>query len=175
MRSYEAARALFSFIAFLGWLTIIAGIMALVIGAAFAGNSRMDFAFVAVVPGILITITGFLTVAMAQIGRAGVDSAEYAQQMLQVSRDQIDLSKQMIRQGQIATEGYTRLAKSLAPQTAPTASYEGNAPVPPPSAGAALPGNTSPEVLGYQSRVPLVASRETLPDIPVFARVPAES
>ncbi|WP_411892846.1 hypothetical protein [Yoonia sp. SDW83-1] len=36
---------------------------------------------------------------MVQMGRTGVDGAEYAQQALAVAREQLDLSKQVLAQG----------------------------------------------------------------------------
>ncbi len=49
------------------------------------------------VPGIGIGITGFILVAFVQMGRATVDTAEYTQQMLKLSRDQLEVSKQSLK------------------------------------------------------------------------------
>jgi hypothetical protein len=111
MRSYGAARGLFSFISVAAWLFIIGGAIGAVVGSAILqdmAHSNRDVAgLVGTIPGILVSIMGFFTLAMAQMGRAGVDSAEYGQQMLQVARDHLDVSRQSLRKGDQPPTTYT--------------------------------------------------------------------
>jgi len=116
MRSYEAARSLFSFLAFIAWSVIVIGV--LVALASAAGASRYGgggAGLIAMVPGIGIGITGFILVAFVQMGRANVDTAEYTQQMLKISRDQLEVSKQGLK------------LQSAVPQTFAAASQEESA------------------------------------------------
>jgi len=98
MRSYEAARSLFSFLGFMAWSVIIIGVLVALVGAG--GGSRYGgpgAALLAMVPGFAIAIAGFIQLAFVQMGRASVDTAEYTQQMLKISRDQLEVSQQALR------------------------------------------------------------------------------
>lgn len=118
MRSYEAARSFFSFLGFMAWSVIIIGVLVALAGAG--GGSRYGGAgagLLAMVPGVNIAITGFILLAFVQMGRANVDTAEYTQQMLKIARDQLDVSKQSLKQGyeaaaSFSTKGETKLAES---------------------------------------------------------------
>ena len=105
MRSYEAARSVFALLELLAWGLIIFGaIIALVGGfgasemSRWGGQSRGLAFLMGIIPGMSMAFGGFLLLALAQIGRAGVDTAEYSQQMLQLSRDQLEVSRQGLRQ-----------------------------------------------------------------------------
>ena len=98
MRSYEAARSLFTFLAFIAWSVVVIGVIVALVSAA--GASRYGgggAGLLAMVPGIGIGITGFILVAFVQMGRANVDTAEYTQQMLKTARDQLEVSKQGLK------------------------------------------------------------------------------
>ncbi|GGD35189.1 hypothetical protein [Sinisalibacter lacisalsi] len=103
MRSYEAARTYFSILEILSWCVIAAGgIVAVVAMAAleemsrgFGGSSIAGLA--GIVPGLGLMFSGFIGLVLTQIGRAGVDSAEYSQQMLKIARDQLEVSRQALR------------------------------------------------------------------------------
>jgi hypothetical protein len=98
MRSYEAARSLFSFLAFIAWSVVVIGVIVALVGAAGASQYGGSGAgLLAMVPGIGIGITGFILVAFNQMGRATVDTAEYTQQMLEISRGQLEVSKQGLK------------------------------------------------------------------------------
>ena len=100
MRSYEAARTLFSILAFIAWSAVISGVLVALAGAG--GGSRYGGAgagLLGMVPGIIISILGLIQVAFVQMGRANVDTAEYTQQMLKISRDQLEVSKQALNAG----------------------------------------------------------------------------
>ena len=117
MRSYEAARAYFSFLSFIAWCVIIAGIFVALAAFAAIGQSTRGFGgpasgiayFAAMVPGAGISFLGFLGLVLVQIGRARVDSAEYAQQSLKIAREQLEISKQGLKQGAKFEAGYAAL------------------------------------------------------------------
>ena len=112
MRSYEAARTLFSFLGFCAWSVVVIGVLVALIGAS--GGSRYGGAgagLLAMVPGIGISIAGLLLLAFVQMGRAGVDTAEYTQQMLKISRDQLEVSQQSLKQGDAFQKSYAALNK----------------------------------------------------------------
>ena len=49
------------------------------------------------VPGLAVALLGFVLLAIVQMGRAAVDTAEYTQQMLKIARDQLEVSQQGLR------------------------------------------------------------------------------
>jgi len=110
MRSYEAARSLFSFLGFIAWSAIIIGGLVALVGAG--GASRYGGAsagFLAMVPGLAIAIAGFIQLAFVQMGRANVDTAEYTQQMLKISRDQLEVSQQAIKSTRQQLQSFAQL------------------------------------------------------------------
>lgn len=100
MKSYEAARGLFSFMSFCAWAVIVLGAIVGLLGASatqsFGGSPNPAQAVLGALPGILMALAGLLGLAIVQMGRASVDTAEYAQQSLKVSRDHLSLSRQML-------------------------------------------------------------------------------
>lgn len=107
MRSYEAARSLFSFLAFIAWSVVVIGVIVALISAAGASRFGGSAAgLLAMVPGIGIGITGFILVAFVQMGRATVDTAEYTQQMLKLSRDRLEISKQGLKLQNAAPQSF---------------------------------------------------------------------
>lgn len=116
MRSYEAARSLFSFLAFIAWSTIIMGaLVALVSAGTFGQFGGPGAGLLAMVPGFGIAIAGFIQLAFVQIGRAGVDTAEYTQQMLKISRDQLEVSQQALSNGNAAPKSFSNLSENTKP------------------------------------------------------------
>jgi len=116
MRSYEAARTLFSFLAFCAWSVVIIGVLVALIGAG--GGSRYGGAgagLLAMAPGIGIGISGLILVAFVQMGRAGVDTAEYTQQMLKIARDQLEISRQSLSGTVQQSKGFNSVKKQLEP------------------------------------------------------------
>ena len=121
MRSYETARFLFSFLAFCAWSVVIIGVLAALIGAG--GASRYGGAgagFLAMAPGFGIGLLGLLLVAFVQMGRATVDTAEYTQQMLKIARDQLEVSKQGLKQGAMAAQSFESLKPDEKAKPAPS-------------------------------------------------------
>lgn len=102
MKSYEAARGYFSILEFLSWVLIVVGLVVLLMGMA-ATNQLNSYragtaavVIMAAVPGLALSFFGFLGLVAAQYTRAGVDSAEYTQQMLQIARDQLEVSRRSL-------------------------------------------------------------------------------
>jgi len=110
MRSYETARSLFSFLGFCAWSVVVIGGIVAILGAGSASQYAGGGAgLLAMVPGLGISLSGLLLVAFVQIGRANVDTAEYTQQMLKISRDQLEVSKQSLKQGESFQRNYASL------------------------------------------------------------------
>ena len=138
MRSYGAARSYFSILEFLSWCIIILGGL-VAIGAimtlgqmsrSFGGSPMAGLA--GLIPGASVMFAGFMGLVLAQIGRAGVDSAEYGQQSLKIAREELEISKQALKQGAITEQGYAALQsakKELRSGEAPaSASYANSKP-----------------------------------------------
>lgn len=134
MRSYQAARTLFSILQIISWGFILLGIIVAVIGMGAAGAGSRSFGgsattlafFSALIPGLALTFMGFLGLVFAQWSRASVDSAEYGQQSLQIAREQLEISKQGLR-GSDRDPGYHGLQQAKdelhsGGQTAPSTS-----------------------------------------------------
>ena len=102
MRSYEAARGYFSFLSFLAWSCIVLGGLVALLGVSAAveasrfGAGGLAAVFAAM-PGLALFGVGFFFLVYIQTARATVDSAEYAQQALKVSRDQLSISQQLLK------------------------------------------------------------------------------
>jgi len=117
MRSYDAARGSFGLFEILARIIIAVGILAAVAGGGLAAESMGRnappalAAVLGAIPGVLIALAGFFGLALAQMGRATVDSAEYAQQALSVSRQQLELSREVLAQGETAASSYAELLK----------------------------------------------------------------
>lgn len=92
MRSYAIARGYFSIFGFLNWFVIVLGILVTLAGMWMTYS--LGQALLAAGPGLLIVLAGLYGLVLVQIGRAGVDSAEYGQQSLQLARDQFQMTKQ---------------------------------------------------------------------------------
>jgi len=115
MRSYAAARNYFSILEFVSWcIIVLGGIVAIGAIAAigqmsrsFGGSSMAGLA--GLIPGVAVMFAGFMGLVLAQIGRAGVDSAEYGQQSLQISREQLEISKQGMRAGRETDPSFATL------------------------------------------------------------------
>lgn len=121
MRSYEAARGSFSMFELLARIVICVGVLAAiaggVLGVEMAGRGTPVglMVLLAALPGAVIALFGLSSLATAQMGRASVDSAEYAQQALQISREQLELSRQAQVQARGFENSYADHAKSVPP------------------------------------------------------------
>ena len=92
---------------------------------------------------------------MAQIGRAGVDTAEYNQHILKVARDSLDISKQTLRQGKVLEESFATRARQ---EPAPGASFADAKPE--------LPASASPDLPAQADAAARVAARAHQAQIP---------
>lgn len=128
MRSYEAARSLFGFLEFIFWSLVIVGILAGLAAANVASRGYGGGGFLAALPGLAVALLGLLGVAMIQNARAGVDAAEYSQQMLKVARDQLELSKQALRSDQAKPSRPSFSAAKGSAATDPAAGIEDGKP-----------------------------------------------
>jgi hypothetical protein len=118
MKSYEAARSLFSFLAFISWSVVAVGvIVALVSVGSVSQYAGSGAGMLAMIPGIGIGITGFILVAFVQMGRASVDTAEYTQQMLKVSRDQLEVSRQSSKLAEHQHKSFASVTSQPEPKT----------------------------------------------------------
>lgn len=132
MRSYETARSLFSFLAFCAWSVVIIGVLVALVGAGGGSRYGGGAGLLAMVPGIGVGLAGLLLVAFVQMGRATVDTAEYTQQILKISRDQLEVSTQGLK------------LQATAPHTFATAAQTESAPEVK-SSFASRAGNSSPQ------------------------------
>lgn len=97
MRSYQVARKLFSFLEFLFWVQVVIGAVIVIVSPVLLDQVFvLPLKPVGVAVGINVALVGLFGVALVQMGRATVDTAEYSQQSLQVARDQIGISRQML-------------------------------------------------------------------------------
>ena len=156
MRSYEAARSLFALLSFLSWAVIVMGGIAAVFGGGAAadmmryGEQFIGF-LVGAIPGVILALMGFFGLVFAQIGRAGVDTAEYSQQSLQISRDHLEVSRQALRHGEDVKNGFAALkAQVPVPATASYASPNGLSRVDNPRSDQAMPATTYAKALEYK-------------------------
>ena len=102
MRNYATARGIFSLLEFVGWVTVIGGvILAIAFGNSVGKYARPEAAVSAVLPGLIVALFGLLFVGAVQAWRASVDTAEYTQQMLKIARDQLEVSRQTLAGGKI--------------------------------------------------------------------------
>ena len=109
MKSYAAARSLFSFLEVISWIVIISGVILMLLGFGGTGDRSVPGIF-AFVPGVIIAFCGFIGLVQVQVARASVDSAEYGQQSLKVARDQLEISRQMMTMAQSKTTSYAAAA-----------------------------------------------------------------
>lgn len=134
MQSYAAARGHFSFLEMISWGIIIFGGLLALGGMLSLGKLMSDYGasplagLSGLVPGFMVMFAGFMGLVQAQIGRAGVDSAEYGQQSLALSRRQLEISEQSLRQERKYQEGFAALNanKAASPEASeprPAASF----------------------------------------------------
>ena len=127
MQSYKAARSYFSVAGFVAKGAISLGILIALIAASAVSKSGIGVMAISAAPGIILAMLGNFILVNIQTARATVDSAEYAQQSLKLSRDQFELSKQMLALAQPASSpsGY---AAETASNDLPNVSFDTEAP-----------------------------------------------
>ena len=116
MRSYDTARTIFGFLEFFFWCGVGGGfVLAFAALDAAGSNFGWETGIVAAMPGLFVSVISLLGVAVVENARAGVDTAELTQQALKVSRDQLEVSKQALRQGEALQASFTALVVEKAP------------------------------------------------------------
>lgn len=104
MQSYQAARGLFNFVGSIAWIAVIGGGLIALLGGSAAASAARGNELMAMllggVPGAILAFVGFFILVHIQTSRAAVDTAEYTQQMLKVTRDAHDTSKQLLKLAQ---------------------------------------------------------------------------
>ena len=158
MRSYEAARSLFALLSFLSWAVIVMGGIAAVFGGGAAaemmryGEQFIGF-LVGAIPGVILALMGFFGLVFAQIGRAGVDTAEYSQQSLQISRDHLEISRQALRHGEEVKNSFATLkAQVPVPVAASYADIKGQTREDVPSIVPPVAAATYAKIIAYKGR-----------------------
>lgn len=98
LRSYSAARGIFSFLEFTGWATVLLGLVVGAVLAASAGRYASDTQkWLLFAMGASGSLVGLFYVGAVQGWRASVDAAEYGQQALKIARDQLAISRQGLK------------------------------------------------------------------------------
>ncbi len=123
MRDYNVARNLLSFLEFLFWMGVVIGLLIafLLMGTASRGYGAAP-GLLAALPGLALALFSLFGVASTQMGRAGVDSAEYGQQALKVARDQLEISKQAMKESAAFQNSFADLIKPAPAQADTTQS-----------------------------------------------------
>lgn len=110
LRSYGVARTIFSIVEFVGWCVVVIGV---IVGFALAGSAARYVSggekFLLFLAGASGSLLGLFLVGSVQNWRAGVDSAEYGQQMLKVARDQLEVSKQGLKRQEVESRSFAAL------------------------------------------------------------------
>ena len=96
-RSYGTGRAVCSLLEFVGWAIVILGIIVALVGFASggfmgmasrnfgAGSTPVAFRLISMVPGILVSAGGLISVMLAQHTKAAMDTAEMTRELLKIS------------------------------------------------------------------------------------------
>lgn len=122
MRSYDTSRTIFGIVEFLAWASLILGGLFFVIGlngvfsrSGFGGN----LSAILIVPGVILVVFALLAIVTIQTARAGVDTAELTGQMLKVARDQLEVSRHALRQGEAIRASFESLKVAEVAPTVP--------------------------------------------------------
>lgn len=95
MREYTTARTIFGILEFVAWVAVVGGIVVAIMGASAAtGYSGSSAGLMGAIPGFIMAFLGIIAVATVQFYRAGVDTAEMTGKMLQISKEQLQLTKE---------------------------------------------------------------------------------
>lgn len=97
MRSYQAARGTFSLVELAAWAAILLGGLLALVGAGVAARAGLPGMLLGSLPGAGFALLGLFCRVYVQTARATVDCAEYAQQALELSRNQLEQNKQLVR------------------------------------------------------------------------------
>jgi hypothetical protein len=175
MRSYDTARGVFSFLGFCAAALIGLGVIVAFLGG-FATQSlgrnagALQF-FLGAMPGIMMAAVGVVGQCMVQMGRASVDTAEYAQQSLKVSRQHMELSQQLLEQGKTTAASFASL--KIQQPSQPAGSPQGTANTgasyadQPSAAAASVPDQSKPDALPAATTAAATATRAITHEEPI--------
>lgn len=138
-------------------MIVVGGIVALVGASAasqvssygFGGKGSELAGLVGLIPGLDVCLTGFILLALVQMGRASVDSAEYSQQMLKIARDQLQISKQGLKQSQDKQLGFSDLQSQTGTPSSTFASTAASGSIDVPATNGAPNGGVGADVIQY--------------------------
>lgn len=167
---YRTSLAFFSFLEAIAWCAVVIGVLSIFGGFIAASQVREAFTgetagfragMFGTIPGFVITFLSLLCVVLVQIGRAAVDTAAMTDQILLVSREQLQIAKDgyaanrsfakepMFQPGAASHISATTTPSTdtqAAPEQPPTGyAAVANGAVPPPPEAVALPQTKSTE------------------------------
>lgn len=122
MRSYETSRTIFAIIEFFAWCSLVLGGLFFIIGlnGVFSRSGfGSNLSAILIIPGVILVVCALLTIVTIQTARAGVDTAELTGQMLRVARDQLEVSRQSLRQGETLRVSFEALKQPEPPPAHP--------------------------------------------------------
>lgn len=121
MREYTTARTIFGILEFVAWVAVVGGIIVAIMGASAAtGFSGRSAGLMGSIPGFIMAFLGIIAVATVQFYRAGVDTAEMTGKMLQISKEQLQLTKEAQKASFAAKGAPATPATAKAPEPATT-------------------------------------------------------
>lgn len=96
--NYGTARSVLGFLEILSWLGLGVGILLsiIIVGSATRGFGAAGL--VSIIPAIVICIGSLIGIAIVQMAKAGVDTADYTYQGLAIARQQLEISKRALAQ-----------------------------------------------------------------------------
>lgn len=148
MISYETTRRLFPIIEVICAGVFLAGLIIFVAALANTGGSFAPQYFItgsAALLGLFLSFVALLGFVSSQVARAIVDTAEFSQQSLQVARDQLETSRQLLRATHQKPQTYTASAEAKPKRSEPND-------IPTYASEAKQQPDTKPQVTGYHHR-----------------------
>ena len=112
MRKYRAGYLVLAILAFICWILIIFGVIMILTGIVNMADMRSRMFINNMLAGgifstgVMFVVIGLIGLALDQLGRAVFDSAEINQLQLKVARDQLEVSRQALKQGDRFEQGY---------------------------------------------------------------------
>jgi hypothetical protein len=125
MRSYHTSRLLLSIFEWVVWIVIFIGLflafyLADQVPDVIRGRSTpLSTKMTAATPGLILSLIGLICVLLIHHARSVIDTAELTGQILKTSRDQLEVSRQLVRMARSQAQTYTEQAKPK-PDEAPT-------------------------------------------------------
>lgn len=86
---YKAARAISSFLSFVGWLLFLFGIVVALKGMSVSWQVPEFSTMTMAIPGIGLSMGGLISVAAAQVTRATVDNADHTREILILLKERL--------------------------------------------------------------------------------------